>query len=336
MSASSAVIARVIRGPITESIHRGHIAVVDHTGRLLHSLGDPQAVTFARSTAKLIQALPVIESGAASDFGFTDAEIALICASHNGEDQHVRAARSILAKAGAAADDLQCGTHYPFHKPTSRQMRQEGEAPTPLHNNCSGKHSGMLSLAAKLGVSTEHYMSPEHPVQRQMLQAVAEMAGLAPEEIPLGVDGCGVPVFGLAINRLALAYARLGKPDGLSAERADACRRIIAAIRQEPSYLAGSDRFDTRLAEATGGRIIGKMGAEGLFAVTVPDEGLGLVLKIEDGAQRALYCAMFEALVQLGLLHPGEMEALAEFREPKVTNWQGTVVGSIQADFKLI
>ncbi|MEC0247305.1 asparaginase, partial [Paenibacillus chitinolyticus] len=213
MSASSAVIARVIRGPITESIHRGHIAVVDHTGRLLHSLGDPHAVTFARSTAKLIQALPVLESGAASDFGFTDAEIALICASHNGEDQHVRAARSILAKAGAEADDLQCGSHYPFHKPTSRQMRQEGEAPTPLHNNCSGKHSGMLSLAAKLGVSAEHYMSPEHPVQRQMLQAVAEMAGLAPEEIPLGVDGCGVPVFGLAIDRLALAYARLGKPD---------------------------------------------------------------------------------------------------------------------------
>ncbi|MVO99248.1 asparaginase [Paenibacillus lutrae] len=334
-SASSAVIARVDRGPITESIHRGHIAVVNNEGRLLHSLGDPQAVTFARSTAKLIQALPVLESGAASDFGLSDQEIALICASHNGEPAHVQTARSLLAKAGADPGDLQCGAHFPFHRPTAKRMKEEGEAPTPLHNNCSGKHAGMLTLAAKLGQSADNYMSPDHPVQREMLLAVADMAGLAPEDIPLGTDGCGVPVFGLAIDRLALAYARLGKPYGLPAARTEACGRIIGAIRREPAYLAGEDRFDTQLIEATGGRIIGKMGAEGLFALTVPEESLGLVLKIEDGAQRALYCAVLEALNQLGLLRPSELKALAAFREPKVTNWRGTEVGVIRPDFRL-
>lgn len=331
----SNTIVRVYRGNITESIHRVHLAVVNTKGSLLHGAGDPQLLTFARSTAKLIQALPVIASGAADHFGLGDAEIALCCASHNGEAEHVRAAQGILGKLGFHHEHLQCGAHEPYHAPTAQTMRERGEAPTTLHNNCSGKHSGMLALCAHLGASPDTYMSLQHPVQQLMLDAVCAMSGIPKEQMELGVDGCGVPVFGMPINHLALAFARLGSPEALPEVRANACQRIIAAVRKYPQYLAGSDRFDTQLIEVTQGRIIGKMGAEGIFALTVPDKELGLVLKIEDGNQRALYPAVVEALKQLDLLSAAEVSQLAAFHTPTVHNWQGTEVGIIRPDFQL-
>ncbi|NEW05445.1 asparaginase [Paenibacillus sp. SYP-B3998] len=334
MKPSDAVI-RVIRGKITESIHRVHLAMVSTDGTLLHQAGDPHLLTFARSTAKLIQALPVIESGAADHFGLGDAEIALCCASHNGEAEHVTAAQGILGKLGFTPEHLQCGAHDPYHAPTAQAMRERGEAPTTLHNNCSGKHSGMLALAAHLHASPEVYMNIEHPVQQLMLQTVCDMSDVPKEQMQLGIDGCGVPVFGLSINRLALAFARLGCPDELTVARASACRRIVAAVRKYPQYLAGSDRFDTRLIEVTGGRIIGKMGAEGIFALTIPEQGIGFVLKIEDGNQRAMYPAVVEALKQLNLLNESEVDALASYHTPTVHNWQGTEVGQIRPDFQL-
>ncbi|MZQ81693.1 asparaginase [Paenibacillus sp. 5J-6] len=331
----SNTIVRVYRGNITESIHRVHLAVVNTKGSLLHSAGDPQLLTFARSTAKLIQALPVIESGAAEHFGLGDAEIALCCASHNGEAEHVNAAQGILGKLGFHHEHLQCGAHEPYHAPTAQAMRERGEAPTTLHNNCSGKHSGMLALCAHLGASPDTYMSLQHPVQQLMLDAVCAMSDIPKSQMELGVDGCGVPVFGMPINHLALAFARLGSPEALPELRANACQRIVAAVRKYPQYLAGSDRFDTQLIEVTQGRIIGKMGAEGIFALTVPDKGLGLVLKIEDGNQRALYPAVIEALKQLDLLSAAEVSQLAAFHTPTVHNWQGTEVGIIRPDFQL-
>ncbi|WNR46560.1 asparaginase [Paenibacillus roseipurpureus] len=331
----SDAIVRVTRGAITESIHRVHLAVVDTRGALLHRAGDPQFLTFARSTAKLIQALPVIESGAADHFGLTEAEIALCCASHNGEADHVSAAHSILGKLGYHSMHLQCGAHEPYHAQTAQAMRDRGEAPSTLHNNCSGKHSGMLALSAHLGASPEHYMSPEHPVQQLMLDAVSAMSGVPKEQMELGIDGCGVPVFGMTIDRLALAFARLGQPDELSSERANACQRIVNAVRKYPEYLAGNDRFDTQLIHVTQGRIIGKMGAEGIFALSVPDQALGFVLKVEDGNLRALYPAVIEALKQLALLTEDEVHQLAAFHTPTVHNWQGTEVGRILPDFSL-
>ncbi|KRE90542.1 asparaginase [Paenibacillus sp. Soil766] len=331
----SDTIVRVSRGNITESIHRIHLAVVDNQGTLLHSAGDPHLLTFARSTAKLIQALPVIESGAADHFGLTEAEIALCCASHNGEAVHVSTARGILGKLGYHAKHLQCGAHEPYHAPTAQAMREQGESPSTLHNNCSGKHSGMLSLSSHLGASPDTYMSPEHPVQNLMLAAVSAMSDMPKEQIELGIDGCGVPVFGMPINHLALAFARLGSPEGLSAQRANACQRIVNAVRKYPQFLAGSDRFDTRLIEVTKGRVIGKMGAEGIFALSIPDQAIGLVLKVEDGNIRALYPAVTEALKQLGYLSETEISELKEFHTPAVHNWQGTEVGSIRPDFCL-
>jgi L-asparaginase II len=332
---TSDIAVRVSRGPITESIHRAHIAVMHVQGKLLHELGNPKFLTFARSTAKLIQALPVIESGAADRFSFTDGEIALLCASHGGEEEHVSTAGSILAKLGLGAEHLQCGIHEPLHLPTTLRMRAQHLAPTSLHNNCSGKHSGMLALATHTDVSHEHYLQFEHPVQQQMLQAVSEMSELPAGSIKIGVDGCGVPVFGMGIDRLALAFARLGCPDGLPEARVSACKRIVTAIRKHPYNLAGSDRFDTRLIEVTQGRVIGKMGAEGIFALTVPESGIGMVVKIEDGNERALYPAVTEALRQLDLLNSAELEALSSFHVPTLRNWQGTEVGRIRPEFQL-
>lgn len=325
----------ISRGEITESSHRAHIAVVDSHGNIIASLGNPNAVTFARSTAKLMQAIPVIESGAADDYGLTDSEIALLCASHNGEHAHVDKAQSILHKAHKTPEHLQCGAHSPYYAPAAKALREAGIAPVALHNNCSGKHSGMLALCTKLNVSSDNYLSIEHPVQQLMLKTVSEMVGVPAEDIPLGIDGCGVPVFGMPISALALGYCRLGHPDELAEPRKQACKRILKSVKENPFFLAGSERFDTRLIEVTGGRIIGKMGAEGVFALTVPDQGLGVVIKIEDGSLRALYVAVMEALIQLQLLSEKELEELASFHETIVRNWQGTEVGRAYAQFKL-
>ncbi|TMV46072.1 asparaginase [Paenibacillus mesophilus] len=332
---SSELLVRIERGPLTESVHHGHIAVVEAKGSLLAYAGDAGYLTFARSAAKPLQAVPVIEAGADRRFGLTGEQIALMCASHNGESEHVRTVADMLGKLGLAPDALLCGSHYPFHEPAADRMKRAGEEPTRLHNNCSGKHAGMLALARIMNAPTGGYVSPDHPVQQAMLRAIADLAGVSPGRIRLGTDGCGVPVFGLPLDRLAYAFATLGAPARLDEPRAAACRTILDAVRNHPHYMAGTDRFDTRLIEATGGRIIGKMGAEGVFALTAPGEGAALAVKIADGAQRALYPAVVEALIQLGWLKPDERAALAPFHRPPVRNWSKDEVGAVVPDFKL-
>ncbi|MFC3770012.1 asparaginase [Paenibacillus sp. GCM10012303] len=331
----SAMLVRAVRAPITESVHRGHMAVVNTAGKLLASAGDPGYRTFARSAAKPLQAVPVIEAGAAERYSFDGGQIALMCASHNGEPEHLQAALELLAKLGLTEAALQCGPHYPYYEPAAERMKRAGEQPTRLHNNCSGKHAGMLALALLLNASTDDYMSPAHPVQQTMLRTVSEFSGVPSEDIALGTDGCGVPVFGLPLDRLAYAFASWGAPDRLSTPTAEACRKIIRAVRSHPHFIAGTDRFDTRLIEATGGRLVGKMGAEGVFAVANPERKAALAVKIEDGAQRALYPAVTEALVQLGWLTLDETEALRTFHRPPVRNFRGAIVGELVPDFAL-
>lgn len=331
----SETIVHVIRGSLIESIHRGHIAVVDHHGHLLYRVGNPDIVTFARSAAKLLQAIPVVESGAANFFRFTDEETTVICASHNGEPAHLKAVQSILAKTGLGPEYLQCGAHPPFDFASAGALIERREEPSSLHNNCSGKHSGMLALAKYMGAPTERYLSIDHPVQKRMLSAVSEMAGFPEERIELGTDGCGVPVFGLPLSRLAFAFARLGKNEGLPERRSKACTQILHSIQRKPFYLAGTNRFDTRLIEVTGGSVIGKMGAEGVFALTVPEQGWGIAVKVEDGAKRALYPAVTETLRQLHLLNDEETAALQPFHTPAHSNWQGQTVGRIEPAFLL-
>ncbi|WP_166238145.1 asparaginase [Paenibacillus turpanensis] len=335
MMAKHVPLVSVLRGPLRESMHSGRVAVVHSSGALVASAGDPKDPMFARSTAKLLQVIPVLVSGASERFGLEDQDIAVACASHNGEPVHVEAVTKLLEKAGISQDQLQCGPHAPYHKPTAVRMREHGTPFTSLHNNCSGKHAAMLTLSAFLGAKDENYMDPSHPVQQYMLKTVAAMSGEEAADIPLGIDGCGVPVFAMPLQKLALAYARLGRPDSLPEGYAAACGRILRALRSHPHLLAGDDRFDTALIRATGGRLIGKMGAEGVFAVTVPDEGLGIAVKVEDGSLRALYPAVVEALRQLQLLSGREYEALAGFHSPLLHNWRGDAVGRIEPCFTL-
>ncbi|CAG7622741.1 asparaginase [Paenibacillus allorhizosphaerae] len=334
-SATAEILVEVTRGEMTESIHRGHMAVVDFRRHTIAFTGNPDYYTYARSTAKPIQAIPLIEAGGLERYALTPAELALCCASHNGESAHAETALALLRKAGFDESALSCGVHEPFYKPAAEAIKQSGLTVTPLHNNCSGKHAGMLALSALMQAPTQQYTASAHPVQIKMLQTVADMCGVPTESIGLGTDGCGVPVFALPLAALAYGYARLGNPEELPRPRADACRQIIGAIRTAPYYVAGTGRYDTRLIEVTGGRIVGKMGAEGVYALTVPQEGIGLALKIEDGSERALYPAATEALLQLGLLKSSEAEQLEPFHRPAVTNRRGETVGAILPVFRL-
>lgn len=333
---SAPIIANVFRGNLLESIHHGHVAVVDSTGKLIASFGNPHMATFARSSVKLIQAIPVVESGAADYFHLTDEEIALICASHNAEIAHTDKVTEILQKIGVAETYLQCGPHMPYHAKTAEAMAEAGEKPRSIHNNCSGKHSGMLTLSKFIQAPLETYAELDHPVQQMNLKVMAEMSNYPKEQIEIGIDGCSVPVFGLPIFNLALAFARLVKPEVLGNEqREQACRRIVKSVQRHPFYLAGSTRFDTALIEATNGRMVCKAGAEAVFAVGIPEKGWGLVAKIEDGNSRAVYPAVVEALKQLGVLTEDELQKLESFHQPIVKNWRGDVVGRIQPTVQL-
>lgn len=331
----SELLVRVTRGPLTECFHRGHIIVINASGQILYELGNPQHVTFARSTAKLLQVVPLIELGAADYYGFTSAEIAVMCASHNGEREHVQTVKSILTKLGIDESALLCGSHKPYDRKTREQLEANGEKPSSLHNNCSGKHAGMLALAKYLNMPLIAYIERDHPIQKHITETIAELAQIEVDDMAIGVDGCGVPVFGLSIEQLALAYSRYGNGQYVSDQRAHACRRIVAALREEPFYFAGSERFDTRLIEVTNGRIIGKMGAEGVYAVTVPSSSIGIAIKVEDGAARALYPTVVETLKQLLLLNESELAQLATFHQPAILNRSGMHVGTIEPSFKL-
>lgn len=309
------------RGKIVESVHYGAAAIVDSHGRLLAALGDPQTTTFLRSTAKPFQALPFIERGGAQAFGLTAREIALMCASHSGTDQHVAAVQEMQAKIGVTVDDLQCGFHYPYHEATADAMKARGELPTPYRHNCSGKHTGMLAHARLRGLPIENYLDLDHPVQTSILQAFAEMCDLPQEQVELGIDGCSAPNFADPLYNAALGYARLCDPFGLPQARAQACRQITSAMTSHPDMVGGPQRFDTRLMEVGRGRILVKGGAEGYQgigllpgALGADSPGIGIVIKISDGdplarARHGVGLAILQALGALSAAALAEMSA---------------------------
>lgn len=337
------------RGEVVESVHFGAVAVVAPDGTVFAGYGNPDVVTYTRSSAKPFQVLPFLEAGGQAVFGLTMREVALICASHSGTDEHVAVVRSIQAKTGVAESELLCGVHLPYHKPTAEAMRERGEEPTPNRNNCSGKHSGMLAYARLLGFEAgaegPTYIDLAHPVQRNILRAVAEMAGLAPEQISLGIDGCSAPNFAMPLRNAALAYARLCDPSGLPAGRAEACRTVVQAMTSFPDMVGGPDSFDTHLMQATGGRILCKGGAEGFLGIGLPlgairpgSTALGIVIKVSDGdlSGRARPAVALEVLRQLGALRPEELEKLADFGPAfPVYNRRNLYVGQAQPCFTL-
>ncbi|MFH1057946.1 MAG: asparaginase [Pseudomonadota bacterium] len=326
------------RGGLTESVHRGALVTAAPDGRRLGGLGHPAMPTFLRSAAKPLQALPVIASGAARRYGFTPAEIACMCGSLNGEDFQVAAVTSILQKAGLGPELLACGVHRPSHRPTSKAMEARGEKPGPVHNNCAGKHAAMLALCAHHGWATEGYTEPGHPVQRLVLAAVAEMCAYPAEQIGVGIDGCGVPVFRVPLIALAGAYARLAAPAepeaGLAPAIAAAAAELMAACLAHPEMIAGTDRLCTRLMQAAPGQILAKTGSEGSYAIAVPGRKLGLAFQVEDGNPRALAPVACQALHELDLLdHAALTGPLADLARPQLKNHRGEVVAELGAVF---
>ncbi len=336
-------LVQVTRGGITESRHRGHIVAVEPDGTIAAYIGVPETVTYLRSSAKPHQAIPLLASGAADRFGFNEKEIALACASHSGESIHTEIAASMLKKIGLGPEALKCGIHEPFSLEAARRLREEGEEPNVLQNNCSGKHAGMLALALHLGAPTDTYDEATNPVQLAIGKTISAFSGIPIEDIAVGIDGCGVPVFGITLKAMALMYARLvSTPAEFDDKTRSACARIVSAMTTYPELVGGtSDRLDTEIMRAAPGRLVSKVGAEGVYTVGVlPGEdwprGLGLALKIEDGDDhRARPTVVIESLRQLGILVDESLEAVSRYAFFPVRNRRGDVVGEVSPEFKL-
>lgn len=336
-------LVQVTRGAITESRHRGHIVAVEPGGKIVALLGAPETVTFLRSSAKPHQAIPLIASGAADHFGFNEEEIALACGSHSGEAIHTEVAASMLRKIGLGPDSLKCGKHEPFSPEVAKTLRARGQQPNVLQNNCSGKHAGMLAVALHLGAPTETYDEASNPVQLEIARVVSQFSEILTEDLSVGVDGCGVPVFGVTVKAMALMYARLiSPPQTFDGKIAAACKRIVSAMTTYPELVGGnSDRLDTEMMRATAGSLVSKVGAEGVYTAGVLPckewpNGLGLALKIEDGDDhRARPTVVIESLNQLGVLNDEALEAVSKYAFFPVRNRNGEVVGEVRAEFKL-
>lgn len=316
------------RGPAVESEHSVAVAVVSADGRLRAASGRTEQVTFARSAIKPIQALPLVQDGAADRFGFGDREIALCCASHSGEPKHVEGVRWMLERIKLEEAALACGPHAPFHGPSAAAIAGANQTPGRIHNNCSGKHAGMLALARFHGWPIAGYNRPDHPVQKRIGRELAEWAGVAADDFVLATDGCGVVTFGLPLVAMARAFAGLAA----AARRGDdGPARVFQAMRTCPDYVAGTDRLCTALMQAVDGRIIVKTGAEGVYCAASPGAELGVAVKVADGARRASEPALLGVLSALGLLSEDEMGRLRAFAEPELRNTRGEVVGRVRA-----
>ena len=337
------ILARVRRGLSAESIHRGDAAVVDESGQLAGSCGDPALPTFLRSAAKPFQALPLLEAGGAREFRLTPRDIALICASHGGEPRHVQGARRLLARGGFKPRDLVCGPHLPVHEGSARALLSRGERPTALHNNCSGKHAGLLLACRLLGLSSKGYWKGDHPLQRAIRRKISELTSIPESDMEEAVDGCGLVVYRIPLHAIALGYARLVSRavPGESAAQARARQQIVAAMWAAPDMVAGTGFFTTQFLRAGVGRWIGKEGAEGVYAVGVRAGGAtgvasGLALKIEDGSARARPAVTLAILREMGWMSAAALRKLGAFTAPPVKNAAGVTVGSIEPELPII
>lgn len=338
------------RGDQVESVHFGAIAVVDVFGQLIAHYGNPQTVTFLRSSAKPFQILPFLEHGGQEFYSLSQTEVAVMCASHSGTDMHVAVIQGIQSRAGFGEDALQCGVHIPGDEPTAEALRQRGEQPTPIRHNCSGKHTGMLAYAQMTGrrYADLSYLSTQHPIQQEILQTFAEMCAIPTDQVELGTDGCSAPNFAVPISSAAYAFARLCDPEAGQVEpppRASACRKVTSAMMHSPEMIAGPGKFDTCLMQATHNKLVSKGGAEGYQGIGLMPEtlapgapALGIAFKISDGDARGKIrsAVALEVLRQLGVLTQAELSGLSDFGPGfEVRNWRELLVGQGHPVFKL-
>ncbi|MDN5927200.1 MAG: asparaginase [Hyphomicrobiales bacterium] len=329
------VLVEVTRGGRVESRHRGAIAILDADGAVHTALGDIGRAIFPRSAVKSIQALPLVESGAADTFGFSEKELALACASHSGEPAHVALAASMLERAGLDGTALECGAHWPSRQEVTIELARSGATPTALHNNCSGKHSGFLSVCSHCGVDHHGYVRMDHRLQDMVRDALEGVTG-APHGLDnSGTDGCSIPTYAIPLKSLALGFARMATGTRLGPKRAAAAKRLFSACMAEPFYVAGSGRACTKIMEAGKGRVFVKTGAEGVYCAAVPELGLGIALKCDDGAGRASETVVCAVLAHLLRDDAGLSGKLANLAQTTLRNWNGIEVGGVHPAFTL-
>jgi len=326
---SNPVLVEVLRGALVESRHRGAVAVADADGALVFTLGDIDMPVFPRSAVKALQALLLVETGAADRYGLADEHLALACSSHSGEIGHVDGVLRMLASAGLDPSALACGAHWPMYQPAAFAVARTG-APSALHNNCSGKHSGFLCVACATGVDHAGYWRPEHPVQREVRAVLEDLTGAALTQDRCAIDGCSVPTWAVPLGNLARGFAKFATGRGLSRERAAAAARLRTACATKPWFVAGTDRFCTEIMKLFGARAFVKTGAEGVYCGALPEQGLGIAIKCDDGAGRAAEAVMAAIIARLLPLDGREAAALALFTHPVLRNWNGFEIGALR------
>ncbi len=331
--------AAAMRNGRPESWHFGAAAVATPAGRLVAQAGDPELATYVRSAAKPFQILPLLLAGGVERFGLVPEDLALICASHGGRPEHADRAARLLERGGFDVSDLLCGAHAPFDRDAARDLERRGEPPTAIHNNCSGKHAGMLLACRLLGFPVADYIDPAHLLERRILAHVAALAGVEESAIGIGIDGCSVPAFYMTLSAAARAYAALADPIGAGVpdDVAAALGAVAAAMGTAPEMVAGPGRFTTRLIAATAGRVIGKEGAEGFYAMAVRSPfPLGFAFKLADGGERGRDGVALELLRQMGALSGEELGGLEELIRPEVRNVRGIPVGEVTPEIELV
>lgn len=326
-------LAEVTRGGRIESLHLGRIAVMDDTGRVVQAHGAIDRPVFPRSTVKALLALPLVETGAADRLGLSDAELALACASHGGEPRHAETAAAMLAKVGQTLTCLECGAHWPTYEKAAHTLAATGATPTALHNNCSGKHAGLICLSIDQSLDPAGYIDPSHEAQRQVTDALVMATSVPHNGDNRGLDGCSMPTYAIPLSALATGFARFGTGRNFSSGHASAAARLRSAVASEPFMVAGSGRFDTTLMAHFGNRIFCKMGAEGVMVASVPELGLGIAIKTDDGANRAAEVALASLL--LGFDEAGwsdsDRAVLTGLSHQVMKNWNGREVGTLRA-----
>ncbi|ACB83909.1 asparaginase [Natranaerobius thermophilus] len=330
----SKVAVEKTRGDLVESLHRATIAVVDKKGTLFAKLGDADKVTYWRSAAKPLQVIPLIQRGGVEQFGFTNKELAVMCASHAAEDIHTEAVQSILNKIGLTEEYLQCGTHPPVDLEVRKRLIRNDQEETEIYNNCSGKHAGMLALAKLMETSYDNYWQTEHPVQQEMISIISKVTETPEADIKLAQDGCGVPVFGLPIHNMAYSYALFGSQE-MEQELQESYRVVAQAMNTNPKMVAGTERFNSKLMEVMDGKVVAKGGAQGVFSFAVPDKGLGVTIKVDDGSNQVIAPITVEVLCQLDLITDNELEQLKKFHYQEIKNAKKDIVGQVRPAFTL-
>ena len=333
------LLVEVIRGGVLESSHCGALAVLDADGAVLAQLGDIERPIFPRSAVKLLQALPLVASGAADQLGLNDAELAVACASHGGEEVHAQTVAKMLAKAGLDAEALECGAHWPYLESAARTLAAQGREPSALHNNCSGKHAGFLCLACALHGNGPNlrqyvrgYVGADHPVMREVTASLQATTGFDLAATARGTDGCSIPAYAIPLRHLAHAFARVGTGAGLNSGHAQAARRLRAAVAKAPYMVAGSGRFDTRVMQQLGERVFCKVGAEGVFCAAQPERGLGVAIKIDDGNNARACEVVMAAVIEAYLpLDDDSAQLMRSLSDARLRNWNGIEVSQLRA-----